>query len=92
MFVVGLSFSLASEYMHNPVLQTAAGMEGKETAISMHQLSKEEKWGYLQEDRAFVDSILNKAPAIVTALDGYKSVELVEGCYRAVRTGERISF
>jgi myo-inositol 2-dehydrogenase/D-chiro-inositol 1-dehydrogenase len=58
----------------------------------MHQLSKEEKWGYLQEDRAFVDSISNETPALVTALDGYKSVELVDACYRAVRTGERISF
>lgn len=68
------------------------GMEGKQVTISMHQLSKEEKWGYLQEDRAFVDSILNEAPAIVTALDGYKSIELVDACYRSVSTGERISF
>jgi myo-inositol 2-dehydrogenase/D-chiro-inositol 1-dehydrogenase len=73
-------------------LIASEGMEGKQVTLSMHQLSKEEKWGYLQEDRAFVDSILNSAPAVVTALDGYKSVELVEGCYRAVRTGEQISF
>ncbi len=73
-------------------LISSEGMEGKEVTISMHQLSKEEKWGYLQEDRAFVDSILNEAPATVTALDGYQSVELVDACYRAVRTGERISF
>ncbi|MDT4897809.1 MAG: hypothetical protein QOH25_2886 [Acidobacteriota bacterium] len=73
-------------------LVSSEGMEGKEMTLSMHQLSKEEKWGYVQEDRAFVDSILNGAPAIVTALDGYKSVELVEGCYRSVSTGERISF
>ena len=74
------------------MLVASEGMEGKQTTLSMHQLSKEEKWGYLQEDRAFVDSILNNAPAVVTALDGYKSVELVEACYRAVRTGERIEF
>ena len=73
-------------------LVSSEGMEGKEMTLSMHQLSKEEKWGYVQEDRAFVDSILNGAPAIVTALDGYKSVELVEGCYRSVQTGERIFF
>ena len=54
----------------------------------MHQLSKEEKWGYAQEDRAFIDSILTGAPAAVTALDGYKAVELVDACYRAVRSGE----
>jgi myo-inositol 2-dehydrogenase/D-chiro-inositol 1-dehydrogenase len=73
-------------------LVSSEGMEGRQTTLSMHQLSKEEKWGYLQEDRAFVDSILNETPALVTALDGYKSVELVDACYRAVRTGERISF
>jgi myo-inositol 2-dehydrogenase/D-chiro-inositol 1-dehydrogenase len=68
------------------------GMEGRQVNLSMHQLSKEEKWGYAQEDRAFVDSIINSAPAAVTALDGYKSVELVDACYRAVRTGEQIRF
>jgi myo-inositol 2-dehydrogenase/D-chiro-inositol 1-dehydrogenase len=59
---------------------------------SMHQLSREEKWGYAQEDRAFVDAIISGLPAPVTALDGYKAVELVEYCYHAVRTGERIEF
>jgi myo-inositol 2-dehydrogenase / D-chiro-inositol 1-dehydrogenase len=73
-------------------LISSEGMEGKQVTLSMHQLSKEEKWGYAQEDKAFVDSILNSAPAIVTALDGYKSVELVDACYRAVSTGERVSF
>jgi myo-inositol 2-dehydrogenase/D-chiro-inositol 1-dehydrogenase len=58
----------------------------------MHRLSKEEKWGYAQEDRAFLDSVLNGLAPAVTALDGYKAVELVESCYRAVRTGERIEF
>jgi myo-inositol 2-dehydrogenase/D-chiro-inositol 1-dehydrogenase len=73
-------------------LVSSEGLEGKQTTLSMHQLSKEEKWGYAQEDRAFVDSILNNVPAVVTALDGYKSVELVDACYRAVHTGERIRF
>jgi myo-inositol 2-dehydrogenase/D-chiro-inositol 1-dehydrogenase len=58
----------------------------------MLQLSKEEKWGYVQEDRAFVDCVVNGLPAAVTALDGFKSVELVDACYRAIRTGERIHF
>ena len=71
-------------------LISSEGMEGKEVTLSMHQLSKEEKWGYLQEDRAFVDSILTATPPLVTALDGYKSVELVDACYRAVRTGTTI--
>lgn len=65
-------------------------LDGRHTTHSMHQLSKEEKWGYAQEDRAFVDSILTGASAAVTALDGYKSIELVDACYRAVNSGEAI--
>ncbi len=67
-------------------------ISGEFKTLSMHQLSKEEKWGYAQEDKAFIDSIIEGSPAAVTAMDGYKSVELVDGCYRSVQTGERISF
>ena len=73
-------------------LVSSEGLEGRQTTISMHQLSKEEKWGYMQEDMAFVDSIVDGKPPAVSALDGHKSVELVDACYRAVRTGERIRF
>jgi myo-inositol 2-dehydrogenase/D-chiro-inositol 1-dehydrogenase len=66
------------------------GMDGRHFTQTMQQLSKEERWGYAQEDRAFVDSVVEGAPIAVTALDGFKSVELVDACYRAVRTGERV--
>jgi myo-inositol 2-dehydrogenase/D-chiro-inositol 1-dehydrogenase len=66
------------------------GLDGAHRTRSMQQLSKEEKWGYAQEDRAFIDSIVEGAPITVPALDGLKSVELVDACYRAVQTGERI--
>lgn len=65
-------------------------LDGRHLTHTMQQLSKEEKWGYAQEDRAFVDSIMDGAPVAVTALDGFKSVELVDACYRAVRSGERV--
>ena len=68
------------------------GLEGGHTTSSMHLLSKEERWGYAQEDRAFIDSILEGKEAQVTALDGYKAVELVDACYRAIGTGERVHF
>ena len=55
----------------------------------MHQLAKEEKWGYAQEDRAFVDSISGGLPPAVTAFDGYKSVELVDAVYESVRQVSR---
>jgi myo-inositol 2-dehydrogenase/D-chiro-inositol 1-dehydrogenase len=59
---------------------------------SFHMEQKEERWGYVQEDRAFLDAILNGTEPPVTAFDGYKSVELVEACYEAVRTGEKVTF
>lgn len=67
------------------------GLEGKYVERSMHQLSKEEKWGYAQEDRAFVDSIVEGKPAAVSAFDGYKSVEIAKAVYESVRTGEAIN-
>ena len=60
--------------------------------FSYHMEQKEERWGYVQEDAAFVDAILNGTEPPVTAFDGYKSVELVEGCYEAVKTGEKVIF
>ncbi len=73
-------------------LVTSEALDGRHTTHSMHMLSKEEKWGYAQEDQSFIDSIAGDAPVAVTALDGYKSVELVDACYRSVNTGERVRF
>ena len=68
------------------------GMDPNFETLSFHMFEKEEKWGYLQEDRAFVDSILTGTPPPVTADDGFRSVELVESVYKAIDTGERIRF
>ena len=63
------------------------GLDGRHVERSMHQLSKEEKWGYAQEDRGFIDSVIGGLPSAVTAFDGYKSVELVDAVYESVKTG-----
>lgn len=68
-------------------LVVSEGLDGRHVERSQHQLAKEEKWGYAQEDRAFIDSIESGLPAMVTALDGYKSVELVDAVYESVRSG-----
>jgi myo-inositol 2-dehydrogenase/D-chiro-inositol 1-dehydrogenase len=60
--------------------------------FSWHKESKEERWGYTQENDAFISAIENGTEPLITAWDGYKSVELVEACYKAVMTGERIKF
>jgi myo-inositol 2-dehydrogenase/D-chiro-inositol 1-dehydrogenase len=62
------------------------------TTHSWHQKEKEDKWGYAQEDKCFIDSILQGVAPPVTADDGFKSVELVESVYSAIRTGERVRF
>ena len=70
---------------------TASGaLDGQHTAHTTQQLSKEEKWGYVQENRAFVDSVLGNQPAAVTAHDGFKAVELAAACYKAAQTSERV--
>ena len=50
----------------------------------MQQLPREEKWGYVQEDRAFIDSIVNGSAPLVTAFDGLMSVRLVDAVYESV--------
>ncbi|MDR5698125.1 MAG: Gfo/Idh/MocA family oxidoreductase, partial [Armatimonadota bacterium] len=50
----------------------------------------EQKWGYAEEDRSFIDAVLGRSPPPVTAEDGYRATELVEACYRAVRTEQPV--
>lgn len=73
-------------------LLDSRGMDANFETHAWHMTEKEERWGYVQEDRAFIDSILTGSPPAVTADDGFKSVELVEAVYSAVRTGERVKF
>ncbi|MFV0387205.1 MAG: Gfo/Idh/MocA family protein [Pyrinomonadaceae bacterium] len=68
------------------------GMDANFGTKSFHMLEKEEKWGYFQEDREFVTSVLEGNEPAVTSLDGLKSVELVEAVYEAIRTGRKICF
>lgn len=68
------------------------GMDANFETLSFHMTEKEERWGYVQEDRAFIDAILSGTPPPVTAEDGFRSVELVESVYHAIRTAERVRF
>jgi myo-inositol 2-dehydrogenase / D-chiro-inositol 1-dehydrogenase len=72
-------------------LVCSTNLEGHFTEQSMQQLPREEKWGYMQEDRAFVDAVLNGTPPLVTAADGLLSVELVNAVYESVRTNATIA-
>ena len=73
-------------------LLDSRGIDANFETLSFHMTEKEERWGYVQEDRAFIDAILTGTPPPVTALDGFKSVELVEAVYESIRTGKRVRF
>ena len=72
-------------------LTCSSNLEGHFTEQSMQQLPREEKWGYVQEDRAFIDAIVNKSEPLVTAFDGLMTVELVNAVYESVRSESPVS-
>jgi myo-inositol 2-dehydrogenase/D-chiro-inositol 1-dehydrogenase len=82
--------TLMSQEMEH--LIDSRGTDANFETFSWAMTEKEERWGYVQEDRAFIDSILNGTEPPVTALDGFKAVELVESVYRAIKTGEKVRF
>jgi myo-inositol 2-dehydrogenase/D-chiro-inositol 1-dehydrogenase len=67
-------------------LTVSSNIEGDYTMHTMQQLPREEKWGYVQEDRAFIDAIVNATEAAVTARDGLMAVEIANAVYESVRT------
>lgn len=71
-------------------LTCSINLEGHFTEQTMQQLPREEKWGYVQEDRAFIDSIVNGSPPLVTALDGLMSVEIANSVYESVQSGKPV--
>ncbi len=68
------------------------GMDANFETLSWAMTEKEERWGYVQEDLAFIEAIIKGKEPPVTAFDGFKSVELVESVYKAIETGEKIKF
>ena len=71
-------------------LSYTLGLDSQTVTESFDMMEREIRWGYVEEDRAFIDAILAAEPAPVTVEDGIKAVELVDACYRAARSGETI--
>jgi myo-inositol 2-dehydrogenase/D-chiro-inositol 1-dehydrogenase len=72
-------------------LTYSTSLEGNFAVETMQQLPREEKWGYAQEDRAFVDAIVNGTEPLVTAFDGLMSVEIANSVYESVRSQSPIT-
>ena len=82
--------TILTEEMEN--LTDSRGFDANFETFSWAMTEKEERWGYVQEDKAFVDAVLGGSGPPVTAEDGFRSVELVESVYEAIRSGDRIRF
>lgn len=77
--IFGAHATVVTEEMERVIYSPGLGEE-----ILVHdysQLPLEEKWGYVEEDRLFVDAIVDGKPSPVPAEEGYRAVELVEACY-----------
>jgi myo-inositol 2-dehydrogenase/D-chiro-inositol 1-dehydrogenase len=66
------------------------GTRDQAEAIDCFHMPFEKKWGYVEEDRLFVDAALRERAPAVTAEDGYRATELVEAVYRAARNGQAV--
>ena len=92
-------FERVEVYCHHATLVTremesltaSSSLEGNFTVQTTQQLPREERWGYLQEDRAFIDAIVNDSEPLVTALDGLMSVKIADAIYESVRSGAPVT-
>ncbi|WP_126427145.1 Gfo/Idh/MocA family protein [Brevibacillus marinus] len=71
--------------MYAPGLQQAALVH------DFFQLPSAEKWGYVEEDRLFIDAIVNGTEPPVTAEDGFRSLRLLEAIYESATTGKKVN-
>jgi myo-inositol 2-dehydrogenase/D-chiro-inositol 1-dehydrogenase len=75
-------------------LDSALYSAGRSEPVVSHgyaQLPPKEKWGYVQEDRAFVDAVLSRGEIGFSAGDGWKIVRLIEACYESAETGRSVA-
>ena len=65
----------------------ARGLKEPVIAHDYRHMPWEERWGYVTEDRLFLDSIEKNKPAAVTASDGAYAVRMALAIYESARTG-----
>jgi myo-inositol 2-dehydrogenase/D-chiro-inositol 1-dehydrogenase len=61
---------------------------GKEILVKDYfQYPQPARWGYVEEDRLFIDSILEAKPSAVPAEDGHRTIQLIDSLYRGSTLG-----
>jgi len=61
------------------------GLDAPTRTEDYRDIAREVKMGFAEGDRRFVDAILGESAPPVTAIDGYRSVELACACYQSAR-------
>jgi myo-inositol 2-dehydrogenase / D-chiro-inositol 1-dehydrogenase len=73
-------------------LRYRLGLDAPTHTEDYRDVAPETKLGFAIEDRLFVDAILTNGAPPVTALDGFRAVELSCACYQSARERRRIDF
>lgn len=68
------------------------GLESETITEDFRPLPVEQRFGFEEGDRLFVDAVLSNAAPPVSAFDGYRSVELVCACYRSAAEKRIVRF
>jgi myo-inositol 2-dehydrogenase/D-chiro-inositol 1-dehydrogenase len=71
-------------------IRFTTGLKQKVVMEEYRTLPPSEKWGYVQEDAAFLSAISRGGSPAVTARDGLAATQLVEAIYRSVKSGKWI--
>jgi myo-inositol 2-dehydrogenase/D-chiro-inositol 1-dehydrogenase len=58
----------------------ADGVDGASHVLDVSRQPFEERWGYIEEDRRFLDAMAGVCEAAVSAADAYATIEAVQRC------------
>jgi myo-inositol 2-dehydrogenase/D-chiro-inositol 1-dehydrogenase len=68
------------------------GLVAETVTEDFRALPLEQRFGFEEEDRRFLDAVLTGSAPPVTAFDGYRSVELVCACYQSAAQQRAVQF
>lgn len=68
----------------------ALGLDSEPATTDFSERVFAERWGYRQEDEAFLAAVRGEGEPAVGATDAYRAIELVDACYRAAETGQTV--
>jgi myo-inositol 2-dehydrogenase/D-chiro-inositol 1-dehydrogenase len=76
----------ATEEMERITLSSGIAQESHTETLEFAQQPFEQRWGYVEEDRRFVDAICGEGEPAVTADDAHRTTALVDRCYHSVKS------